>query len=273
MKKDNGTLIVFIILGLIILGIIGFFVYDQGYISLGKKKQNNKETKEINIKEEILNNSEIENKLKNNIEILEKLEFLGNNVEHYYREGDIYYKNIKEKDIKKGVKLYAVLNYVYFDNNYFIDDNKTHNDLRKSTDFNKINKLYKSIFGEDASADDFGINNCPHYEYDSAAKKIYGYAACGGTSQYWILTKPNKFTNKGNNYYVYVNFAVVESGEKVYTNYDKTKIYNGNIDNTTIRDKEKFFTEENKSNFSEYKYTFKKTKAGNYKFISIEKIK
>ena len=34
-----------------------------------------------------------------------------------------------------------------------------------------------------------------------------------------------------------------------------------------------FITEENHDKFSEYKYTFTKTKNGNYKFVSIEKVK
>ena len=40
-----------------------------------------------------------------------------------------------------------------------------------------------------------------------------------------------------------------------------------------MRDSEKFFNEVDKDKFSEYKYTFTKTKDGYYKFVSVEKVK
>lgn len=276
-KKGAGFLIIIVALLIALLGLGGYLIYDK-FIA---PEEDNKKTEEKEKKEEkkeekevALNDNAIETQLKTSINILEKLEFLGDDVNHYSRKGDIYYKNIKNEEIKDGVKLYAVLNSVYYDNsNYFVDDHKVEGDSRKSADADKINKLYKSVFGEDAKTNDFGKNNCPVYEYDATTKKYYGNSGCGGTSGFWILTKADRFTKKGDNYYAYVKLAVIEGGEKAYTDYAKTNTYNGTIDKANLWDGEKFFTDENKESFSEYKYTFTKTKDGDYKFVSVEKVK
>ncbi len=276
-NNGAGFLIIIVALLVIVFGLGGYIVYDKFISDDAKNNTEEKDKKEEkkDEKEVALDDSAIETQLKTSINILEKLEFLGDDVNHYYRKGDIYYKNIKNEEIKDGVKLYAVLNSVYYNNNndYFVDDHKFADDSRKSADADKINKLYKSVFGEDAKTNDFGKNNCPTYEYDATTKKYYGLSACGGTSGFWILTKADRFTKKGDNYYAYVKLAVIEGGEKAYTDYAKTNTYNGTIDKANLWDGEKFFTEENKESFSEYKYTFTRTKDGDYKFVSVEKVK
>ena len=270
-KRGAGLIIIVVALLMAVLGLGGYIMYDKFFNDNKSSKTTEKEEKKEEKKDEkekVFNDNAIETQLKTSINILEKLEFLGDDVNHYYRKGDIYYKNIKNEEIKDGVKLYAVLNSVYYNNNdYFVDDHKFADDSRKSADADKINKLYKSVFGEDAKTNDFGKNNCPTYEYDATTKKYYGLSACGGTSGFWILTKADRFTKKGDNYYAYVKLAVIEGGEKAYTDYAKTNIYDGTIDKANVWDGEKFFTEENKESFSEYKYTFTKTKDGDCKVI------
>lgn len=271
-KQNAGIIIMIVTLIIVVFGLFGYVVYDK-FLSSDKKDKTVKKINTTNtINEEELNNSAVENQLVTNIKILELLEFLGEDVEHYYRYGDVYYKNIESSDIDNGVKLYAVLRYAYDDNNIFAIDYNSE-DHAKVAESGKVNNLYKNLFGENSVPTKIEKNLCPYFEYNESTKKYRAISTCGGTSGFWILTKANKFTYAEDNYYVYVNLAVIEGSENIYTDYNKANLYQGTVSKDSMRDSEKFFNEVDKDKFSEYKYTFTKTKDGYYKFVSVEKVK
>lgn len=276
-RQNAGVMIMIVAMLIVVFGLFGYIVYDKFLFSDKKdnteeKTNTNDNNKSAEEKETELIDSTIENQLVTNIKILELLEFLGKDVEHYYRHGDIYYKNIKSQDIDNGVKLYAVLRYAYDDENIFITDH-TSSDSAKVAESGKVNTIYKNLFGENSIPTKIEKYSCPYFEYNESTKKYRGISACGGTSGFWILTKANKFTYAEDNYYVYVNLAVIEGSEKAYTDYNKANLYQGTVSKDSMRDSEKFFNEVDKDKFSEYKYTFTKTKDGYYKFVSVEKVK
>lgn len=274
-KQNAGVIIIIVGLLIAILGLGGYIVYDK-YISDDEpEKVENKEEKEEE-KETALNDNAVKEQLAKSITILEGAElYQDGGKSGYYFQGDVYAKNIKSEDIKDEDKLYALLKYSYRnDYNFTVDYNANDSGNTKIADGEKINQAYKFIFGENINNFKPKDGGCPGFEYNDSTKKYTGRSACGGTSQCWIDTYNNKYTVKGDNYYVYVNFgaycAVENGGSKAFTNYEHNKAYDGEV---TIDNNSHFITEENHDKFSEYKYTFTKTKDGDYKFVSVEKVK
>lgn len=272
-KKGAGFLIIIVALLVVIFGLGGYILYDKVLSDGSKDDIEEKEKKEE--KEVLLNDNAVKEQLSKSISILEGTElYADEGTSGYYFHGDIYKKGIKASDMSYAQKLHSVLKSVYNNNEYFISDSS---ELpTRSANGEKVDNLYKSVFGETTKHDDTVVGTCPKFNYDNGDKKYHAQGACGGTSQCGMVTYNNKYTVKGDNYYVYTNVGAscavmdgsAQTGRKIYTDYEHTKAYEGEIE-----DNGKFITEKNHDKFSEYKYTFIKTKDGDYKFVSVEKVK
>ena len=279
-RQNAGVMIMIVAILIVVFGLFGYVIYDKFLFSDKKDNTEEKSNTNGNIKEEIketlLNDVAIKNQLEKSVGVLDIVDLKLSGTTGYYFQGDVYSKGIKNEDISDDAKLYAVLRYSYEKGLYFKTDYNA--DLYggvKIADASNINDFYKSMFDNEIKEykDQAG---CPYFEYKDATKKYSGQAACGGTAQCWMDTYINKYTVSGDNYYVYVNFGAncgtSDGTMKIFTDYEHTKAYEGDIkiqsDNGSY-----FITEENHDKFSEYKYTFTKTKNGNYKFVSIEKVK
>lgn len=274
-KVNNGAgfLIIIVALLIVVFGLGGYIVYDKFISDDSKESTEEKEKKEV-----ALNDNAVKEQLAKSITILEGAElYQDGGKSGYYFQGDVYAKNIKSSDITYAQKLYSVLKSVYNNNEYFINDSSEV--PTKSANGEKVDNLFKSVFGEKTTHDTTTVGTCPKFNYDTTDNKYHAAGACGGTSVCGFETYNNKYTVQGDKYYVYVSFAsscYVENSDpnihatrKVYTNYEHNKEYEGQI--TDVNNK--YITEENYDKFSEYKYTFTKTKDGDYKFVSVEKVK
>ena len=270
-KKGVGLLIIIGALLIVVMGLGGYILYDK----FGETKETeNTEEKKDDKKEEketALNDNAVKEQLAKSIAILEGAElYQDGGKSGYYFQGDVYAKNIKTEEMSDEVKLYAVLKYAFNNNiDFTIDYTAAYpGNSTKVADGEKINKLYKSVYGYSIKNYKPKESGCPIFTYDESSKKYKGIYACGGTSPCWLDTYINNYTVSGDNYYVYVSLgsSCTEdesySNEKYYSDYARTNELDQKYDIKTNKDK-----------FSEYKYTFTKTKDGDYKFVSVEKVK
>jgi len=136
---------------------------------------------------------------------------------------------------------------------------------------------YKKYFNEEPKEyKDFNIcgNN---YKYDSNLGLYFWLEPqCGGTAMSLLHNYKNKYTQKGNEAYVYVSYGIsnynVQTGATdIYKDINSETLYKQNL---TDQESHNFtINETNYQDFSEYKYTFKEDENGNYYFVSIEKTK
>lgn len=286
-SKSLTTLLVILLISL--TASIGYIFYDKIIRdkNISKNDTTIKEENDNKQEERISTDVSLNNDLTQKVKQLELFfSIKGNDGKYYnslfpgieskYRGWDIYIKNITNDDISPDVKLYNVLEKLYYENlgkspvttNYdFKELGYDKEVIDVQLDVSLVESQYRALYGSSTfSHKNFGF--CPTFIYDSINLKYYGSAQCGGVSEWIIDTYINKITTTSDKAYAYVSLASIYwPEEKVYTNYESTILYTGEVGNI-YKD---IINEENYEQFSEYKYTF--TKDGeNYHFESIEKI-
>ena len=256
-QKQKGILIsILVLLIILILGVITYIVYDQGLIFNNNEKIEIEENK----------NDIIEKDIDNTDEKMILKDIVGNINTECVMEGVKLYDNLNLTDKEK---LQITLNSIFY-RNYL--KNITLVEITED----EVRSEYYNIFNEELKNNE-NIGGCPIFNYDVTNKKYNIVSGCGkgtpGPNQ--IRSYINKYTSKGNEYYVYINLGATRYNSSdeygnmlidVYTDKDATKFYKTQ-DNSID-----YIDQTNCTDFSEYKYTFIKRENGTYYFKSIEKI-
>lgn len=270
-SKSNLLMIIICIIITIVMFFVGVFVGKIHY------------EPEVRIVDEVITEEDVtlealRNDLVNKVNILERIsqrtgfELWPEEKNRYYSSGDIYIKDTDITQIPNELKLYTVLeNLYYYDlgksyvtTNYDFGSMSMYKNIFTQLDVEKVEKEYKYLFGN-TTISHKKFDGCPSFIYDSVNNKYYGSSECGGTSAGGIVTYVNKVTSTDDEAYVYVSLGSAVDG-KFYTDFEMTKEYTANVENGLV------INENNYKEFSEYKYTFVKEK-GNYIFNNIKKIK
>ena len=279
MKKSN---ILAIILILISLSLFGY----ASYLMLFKNSDiENASVKEKNT-EVLLDDENIKN------DILTKFYAITGSGEngirglYSFRYGNSVFGNVFD-DFNDDLKLRVVLDYFY--NNNLFEDLKEENYSEPifakyiDTKFYQISAdtvldQYRKFYGSDPilkSIDDPKIG-CFGYTYSPEKQLFFKiYPSCGGEMSSNVYSYINRFVVDGDKIYLYVNYGISkEAGSypnvkvTIYKDLDYKDVYKSEMSLKAANDFR--INESNYSNFSEYKFTFKKDSNNNYYFVSIE---
>lgn len=132
---------------------------------------------------------------------------------------------------------------------------------------------YKNYFG-DSTVNHKSFDVCFGYIYDNNINNYYYIEPqCGGSNPNSAYVYINKYTVKGDEAYVYINYGlsiyVPETNNvNIYKNLNEKEIYRENVSEDEANNFR--INESNYKEFSEYKYTFKKDDKENYYFVSLK---
>ncbi len=153
--------------------------------------------------------------------------------------------------------------------------------------------MYHELFNEKLSVESYGnsagyevnwdvTDVCTIYYYVFGINKFIEHTGCGAILGYpgygtvKDLEYNNKYTIDGDYAYVYRNIGYIDKNTntnkiEVYSDYSKTKVVEELASEEAVSNYE--IGEDNYTQFSEYKFTFKKNNdTGKYYFVSVEKI-
>ncbi len=145
------------------------------------------------------------------------------------------------------------------------DDTKIH-----SKSFEKVKKVYKTVFGEELEEPEDGWNRfilySIKYYYDKKNHSFVDVTPGASAAGYGVdFVYINRVEYIDDYAYVYLNVGHTEGDDNAYNGYSTEEIVEANIDYKTYK-----IDETNYKKFKEYKYTFKKSSEGNYYFVSVE---
>lgn len=300
-KKKDIVIVILIIIILLLIGLLYVKVLSKKENALDDQNKNNQTQIIPSPQQEQEKEIVADEKLKTNYEIITQI----NGMNEYWLEGlfenNIYNLSHKSKTIlalewnsKKNRKIITEDIKKKIDKNYLSSDGQNQfieEDGTVSLPFKELYYLedkdvkiiYDNIFNESYdSINHTDIDSCPTYYYDSKNKVYYEVPNCGGTPGLSnVFNYAYKYTNIGNNYYVYtaatrseydtnnsniINIYKSQSKKDIYVSYNENN--NAEIDEYT-----KFKIDStNYNEFDHYKFMFEKNSEGNYIFKSVEKI-
>lgn len=296
-KKKDIVIVILIIIIFVLIGLLYFKVLNKKENVLDDQTQITPTSQKPEEEKEIV----ADEKLKTNYEIITQI----NNMNDYWLKG-LFKNNIynlshesktilalewnlnnNKKLITEDIKKKIDKNYLSREGqNQFIEEDGTvslpFQELYYLED-KDVKKIYENIFNESYdSVNHTDINSCPNYYYDSKNKVYYEVPNCGGTPGLSnVFDYAYKYTNLGNNYYVYTAATRSEYDTNnsntinIYKSQSKKDIYKSYNENDTTEVDEyiKFKIDgTNYNEFDHYKFTFEKNSEGNYIFKSVEKI-
>ncbi|MBR1376210.1 MAG: hypothetical protein IJ565_00115 [Bacilli bacterium] len=271
-KNGKGGLIVLILI-VVILGLVGYIGYDKLFVSKQnnnkpKEVENNKEVEPIKtndkVEESELTDDDIKKEVSSKVSMIlsggnsravdidsvkvdidyldslndynpttdKKLEIvLYNNLEKFTK--------ITENDIERIKPIFEIVFDGEGDINRFINSNET------IIDSSIIENAYTELFG--TKPVNKSITGCSNYYY-SASTNIYLHnETCRGSGYNTITYYKNKYTQKGNNVYVYVSIKANEE-----------------LDEEIVKN--------NYLEYEQYKFVFEKSSNGTYSYKTTEKL-
>lgn len=125
---------------------------------------------------------------------------------------------------------------------------------------------YYDVFGEKPEITDL-TNSCPSYYYENTEGQFVEKNGCQNTATLSTYIYIDDIVEENNNIVVNAYVGAHRSsnnGEYYYDDYEYPKVKNKKIEETTI-------TDENKTNFTNYKFIFEKNNKGEYHFTNVEK--
>lgn len=146
-------------------------------------------------------------------------------------------------------------------------------------DYDTVADKYKDLFNEDLPKQSFGL--CYHYQYNEEYNFFYKdpNVGCGGTSQYARYYYKNRYTELGDNSYVYVSAATLNlETNEIYCDLisfsDDGTMTNKNLEVCSTSDNVNNFPidESNYQDFAEYRFIFHKADDGTYYFEKVEQL-
>lgn len=274
-KKSMNNILIFliVILSICLIGGVSYIIYDSFF---EKEIVEDVDNSEDDVENEITDVS-LNNTIKKYVGILESIRVVGNDsTNSKFNYWGIYASEFKNSDISHDNKLFVVLEQLYIDN---LGKSPVTTNYEFATDYLKtsstqidvsdVEDLYKNLYG----SNDYqhkSLGKCPGFTYDSVNGKYYGASGCGGISPYSVETYIYSITTKGDELYAYVSLATCDrEGDTpvIYTDFAMTKVYNGNVKDTSD-----IVNESNYKDFSQYKFVFTK-KGSSYSFEKIEILK
>ena len=278
--KLNTNNIIIAILILIII-ILLFIIFSRGKCNKceTKKEETKEEEKTNNKKEEGLSESTKE-------DVASKLALLFSDGSYEYgnliQNNDIenYVANIFEDtldDESKAILILRSLNpetvELDFDNAKFSD--VSYKTLLKEADGKSVvydaevfKEKYHEVFGVDPTLADY-TKSCPSYYYESTENVYVEKNNCQNTATLNTYMYINDITEQQGIITVDVYVGAHRSsntGEYYYDDYEYPKVKNNKTEQTTI-------TAENKTAFTNYKFTFEKSSDGEYHYKNVTKVK
>lgn len=283
-KRSKGLIITLIIIIAVLLGVVGFFIYDKYLTDNTTVDKSAKEDKNT-VKEEKLS-------LSNDIviELEKKIAKIHNYClvyDYFYTGNDVYASTMSNED-----KIDSAINYLNLYSAYTAQDLKPFNNgyyyVLNDETVTKITNTIKTLFGE---AQEF----TPGTSYDSLAtiikvdnKYLLTDSGCGFEGNR-ALNYTDRAIKAGDEikiykvvgYYFPAGYNETNKTKSVLTS-DKagSNIIASKISNTTAPDwmttEWDYFTEQlenNANKFHQYVFTFKQDSTGNYYFYSSELIK
>lgn len=288
-KKNKGIIATLIILIIIILGLIGYIVYDKG-ISFTKEKveeKKEKNNKKVIEEEKDITDTTIISNLDQKIAYIDNISSSDSksnsrNNRYAFRNGEIsdfgdIFNNFND-DLKLRIVLDSLLDLKQFEsvkdkNNPLIKDYIVgfSESMVSQISVSKVEEQYQKFFGNNVS-EHKSFGECFSYKYDQENKLYFRMEPqCGGTNPNPIYSYKNRYSVKGNEAYVYVNYGSGMLGSNIYKDIMNKEIYKSNVSDEIISNFKIDST--NYQDFSEYKFTFEKDKNNNYYFKSLERIK
>lgn len=294
-KKSVGLVILIIVLILIILGLIGYICYDKGIIFKKPEPREQVVKNSKDEKEKDLTNQEIIKDLNKKIFYMNTYGHIQNDDYDMARMGVYSFRNDESlmgnifNNLNDDLKLKIVLDELLGTNKFqAIDNTDLENsdikqlvsvygmDSAKKISSSVVEDEYKNYFG-DSTVNHKSFDVCFGYIYDNNTNNYYYIEPqCGGSNPNSAYAYINKYTVKGDEAYVYVNYGlsiyVPDASEandvNIYKDLKEKEIYRENISEDEANNFR--INESNYKEFSEYKYTFKKDNKGNYYFVSLK---
>jgi len=287
-KKNKNMVVIIIILCLLLVGAVGFIVYDKVFIesknNINTQSNGNIENKPVEEEKKLVVSENEVKKIYNNI-------FNKNNqnkiiVDDFSSDGGfstLHKFYTEKKIIAKNDISYSDLMVIAYNN---IPDNKikknnqilSSGSVKNTYEFkiDDMKQAYNSYFGQNSDWKDFEAG------YPLGKCKIVGENySCNfeGTfgdliSGVQFLTVYDKYDTDNENLYVYEKAIYFNSEEnKFYTKYDNINGFSNEVSSLDGKDKNVLLDSNYKDSFLTYKHTFKKDSNKNFYLYSVELLK
>lgn len=283
-KSKLGLGILIGLLIAIIIGLVGFIVYDKVLSKTDDIEQvenNDKVETENNPnddKQESISNDRIEPLLINDKEVVETFKMISwdvcsNQHEYYHKQDKLMVKDMPH-DLKQALAFKNTKWSWWLDSN----DEKENNIGDSLAD---VSKKYKELFGEEFTFENIEMDSAKDKElgihYSKFGSNYVVYIGSSTCETYYptsmIIGAEKNYTTK--ELYIYENAvytAIGLDGVTIYSDYNDI--------NSVILQQEGFNSEQVRDillnsdyNLDTFKYTFKQNDNGTYQFISVEKVK
>lgn len=290
--RKTGIILGYIALTLIIIGLIIYILFDKGIIlnNSNNKKDSNKTVEDKKeVVEKQLENETTKNELKEKIAAILGVEYTDESVNKYSTDRT---KILTDKSsLTDDYKLEIAINNIKQTNiptnvtNIDIDPIESlglnNNTIKErllgamQVSVNEVEEKYKELFGTDIKEfKSLGTTyKQPLYVYDKENNVYYIINVGGSTTTTNTYLYNNKYTTKGDNAYVYVNFGISEYNidtnlYDIYKDAVNKTIYKAGVDETSVSSFK--IDSSNYKEFSEYKFQFTKNNDGSYYFSNVE---
>ena len=279
-KKKKGVIIGFILLILIILGLVGYILYDKGVVKLDTKKE------KTETKEEVPKELSVDDKIvADAMEIMDRIYISEDNL---YKNDSYNISEISNDDLIAT----AIKN---IDGDYIVSACEFEKE-RKTISFESLNTaLNKVVLNKKITNDmitglgkspytiaQYGVNDIGIILSNNGLKLV---GSCGGTFGGVPYINKKVIKAEKNNKYLYVyekqafaSYNYLENDSHAvdyYKDYDKTNVIEKGLDSIEFTDADGNHGKNSTPNwdlYNTYKYTFEKHD-DNYYFVSFELVK
>lgn len=288
-KNNKGIIVILSILILIILGLVVYIAYDKDFIFEKEKVEEKKDKNNKKIKEEVekdITDTTIISNLDQKLvyfDGISSIDSKSNSGSGYsFRNGEDSQHLDIFNNFNNDLKLRITLNSLSGSKQFESITDKNNTLIKRIVEIygessvtqisvSKVEEQYLKFFGTKVT-EHKEIEGCYGYKYDKENSLYFKLdQQCGGTSGMLAYSYKNKYSFKGNETYVYVNYGLGILGTGIYKDVMHKEIYKSNVTDSDISNFKIDST--NYQDFSEYKYTFEKDKNNNYYFKSLEKTK
>lgn len=277
-KKSAISIVIIVILALVVVFLSAYIL--MGYagnkktnISLDKFDKNSGASKDVNEDVNKSNDTTISSDTKLELEdmmyFIFGLDFNTGSMSTYNFNKN-YVKNGLTDDNKLEVALENSNWTQYLTPSSQVDSLVRNGENALETDSRNVNRIYKSLFGENIKSFKSFDSKCPSYLYDGMTGKYYSVTAgCGGTSMSRVIFYDYDAKEDNDTASLYVAMGIIEfdgSGinDKVYSDLDEAKLLTTTTTDYSVN-------KDNYQSFDKYKFVFKKN-GNSFYFDKVEKI-
>ena len=289
-KKSHTGGIIIAILILIIIGLVGYIVYSNGYLDKYLNKEEKQEEKQ-NAEKELTDNKAI-------VDLQKQQDVINLLGASSISPAPSYYKNVESKNIPEGEKLRTVIAYLDQEKKYTIEDPAKYPNVKgdgimmngntlgedeidleefyydeyeegyhiiKASD---VRELYKKVYGEELK-ETTAFNTYPWYYYEKGYDIYLMVSKGGGTCGEYYQQYNYKYTEDNDYAYIYTSLAYFSCEPDIYKDFEmREAIAKLSMDNPVPED----FVQKNLDKLNKYRVVFKKDN-GNFIFEKIEEVK